>query len=71
MTDTMYQLWCLYRLSIFYTHSEAVKTRHEAIMLQKNFLSSAPKVTYYTFKKMLIIPKIMPLILANIAVLAH
>ena len=39
--------------------------RHEAIMLQKlsnMLLSSAPKVTYYAFKKMLIIPKI---ILAN------
>ena len=37
-------------------------------MLQKlniMLLSSAPKITYYAFKKMLIIPKIMPLILAN------
>jgi len=29
------------------------------------FLSSAPKNIYYAFKKMPIIPKIMPLILAN------
>ena len=38
---------------------------HDAIMLQKlsnMLLSSAPKITYYAFKKM---PKIMPLILAN------
>jgi len=37
-------------------------------MLQKlsiMLLSSAPKSTYYAFKKMPIIPKIMPLILAN------
>ena len=37
-------------------------------MLQKlsiMLLSSAPKITYYAFKKMPIIPKIMPLILAN------
>ena len=42
--------------------------RHEAIMLQKlsiMLLSSAPKITYYAFKKMPIIPQIMPLILAN------
>ena len=42
--------------------------RHEAIMLRKlsiMLLSSAPKITYYAFKKMPIIPKIMPLILAN------
>ena len=45
-----------------------VSFRHEAIMLQKlsiALLSSAPKITCYAFKKMLIIPKIMPLILAN------
>ena len=43
--------------------------RHEAIMLQKlsiMLLSSAPKITYYAFKKMPIIPKIMPLILATV-----
>jgi len=28
-------------------------------------LSSAPKITYYDFEKMLIIPKIMPPILTN------
>jgi len=28
-------------------------------------LSSAPKITYYAFMKVLIISKIMPLILAN------
>jgi len=42
--------------------------RHEAIMLQKlniMFLSSGPKITYYAYKKMPIIPKIMPLTLAN------
>ena len=42
--------------------------RYEAIMLQElsiMLLSSAPKITYYAFKKMPIIPKIMPLILAN------
>jgi len=41
-------------------------------MLQKlsiMLLSSAPKVTYYTFKKMPIILKIMPLILANNVIL--
>jgi len=32
-------------------------------MLQN--LSSVPKITYYAFEKMPIIPKIMPLILAN------
>ena len=48
------------------------RSRHEAIMLQKlsiMLLSSAPKVTYYTFKKMPIILKIMPLILANNVIL--
>jgi len=37
-------------------------------MLQKlsiMLLSSAQKITYYAFEKMPIIPKIMPLILAN------
>ena len=37
-------------------------------MLQKlniMLLSSTPKITYYAFKKMPIIPKIIPLILAN------
>ena len=41
---------------------------HEAIMLQIlsiMLLSSAPKVTYYAFKKMPIVPKIMQLILVN------
>ena len=37
-------------------------------MLQKlsiMLLSSAPKITYYAFKEMPIIPKIVPLILVN------
>ena len=45
-----------------------VLSRHEAIMLQKlsiMLLSNAPKITYYAFKIMPIIPKIKPLILAN------
>ena len=43
-------------------------SRHEANMLQKlsiTLLSSAPKIIYYDLKKMPIIPKIMPLILAK------
>ena len=42
--------------------------RHEVIMLQNlsiMLLSSAPKITYYAFEKMPIIPKIMQPILAN------
>ena len=48
--------------------------KHEAVMLQKlsiMLLSSAPQITYYAFKKIPIVPKIMPLILSNNAVLAH
>ena len=44
--------------------------RHEAIMLQKLSImllssTSAPKITSFAFKKMPIIPKIMPPLLAN------
>ena len=51
-------------------HVQPMKLRlgHEAIMLQKlsiMLLNSAPKISYYAFKKMPIIPKIVPLILAN------
>ena len=49
-----------------------VSARHEAIMLQNLsiiLLSSAPKITYCAFEEMPIIPKIMPLILANNVIL--
>ena len=51
-----------------YRETIEAEYRHEAIMLQIlsiMLLSSAPKKSSYAFEKMPIIPKIMPLILAN------
>ena len=51
-----------------YSWKSILYSRHEAIMLQKlsiMLLSSAPKINYYAFEKVPIVPKIMPLILAN------
>ena len=51
-----------------WSSSLSIGTRHEAIMFQKlsiMLLDSAQKITYYAFKKMPLIPKIMPLTLAN------
>ena len=48
--------------------------RHGAIMFWKLsiiLLSIDSKITYYAFKKMPIIPKIMPSILANNVILAY
>ena len=71
-------LWLLELIFRTYSHDNysianriifcQIQFKHEAIMLQNlsiKLMNSAPKIVDYAIKKMPIIPKIMPLILAN------